>query len=94
MGIFGKYVPKVTPRELKRASNDMAAAGLNRHEREEVLSALGSHMDDDLKSQHGLQEREINATIDSMEAMRDRNQNVRTEKLEKARSILTKYLKH
>lgn len=92
MGIFGSYKPKVTAAELNRARNDMAAAGLTRDEREEVLAAMNSHMDSDLKTHKGLDEREIDATLNSMDAMHDRNQNVRSAKLEKVRSIFKKYL--
>lgn len=94
MGIFGsKYVPKITPNELKRARNDMAAAGLTRDEREEVMTALSSHQQSDLKSHVDIDAREVKATLDAMEGMSDRNQNVPTSKLQKTRAIFDKYLK-
>lgn len=93
MGIFGTSKPRVTESELKRARNDMVAAGLNREERAEVIAALQSHMDSDLNSHKGLDEREITATLNAMEEMDDRHQNVPTEKIEKVRKIFTKYLK-
>ncbi len=92
MGLFGSYKPKVTEQELKRARNDMAAAGLSMRERDEMTAALGSHLKSDLKSHHGLDEREIDATIESLKGTPDRHQDVSDAKLDKARSILKKYL--